>query len=128
MVKALTTFIKAWNGRQITDDGAYVSEEFKEFFRDFKKALKSVVSSKGGTLVRFKMGHYDMSGMMEKDGKYVYISYGPPRCMQIDMEKGGVLYGVLMRTSPDSESCSRGHGPNNFCSVKEMEKLFDTLT
>lgn len=66
---------KKYQGVAIEDDLAYVSKEFKQFASYFKRRLKMNLEDRGINLVEFHVGHYDLGGFAEKDGKYVYFSY-----------------------------------------------------
>ena len=90
----MNKMIKKWNHKSVDDWGSAISDEFKEFARDFKKSLKAFSEVK---LEEFYIGHYYISGFMSKDNKYVYFSYDVPRGNEtIDTNQSGP-YGILIR-------------------------------
>lgn len=75
-----STFIKKWNNKPLQDDGCYVSKEYNTFQNAFKREIKQIAENIGATLVNFSKGHYDISGFIERNGKYVYFSYSSLLC------------------------------------------------
>lgn len=117
----MNRFIKKWNGRAIEDDLSITSKEFHSFANALKNALKRELEGEGIELVKYYKGHYDISGMFEKGGKYIYFSYNVPRYGQpLDMFSGSIFGGALYRTSPSADSCSSGHGHNQFTTLAEL--------
>lgn len=113
----MNKFIKAWNGTKIDDWGCTCSDEFKSFTRQFKNALKRTFPDY--EIIGFKPNHYDFSGFLKKDDKYVYISYSEPREQTLDMSNSDCLNGILYRTAQHEKDYTGGH--NHFCSFFELK-------
>lgn len=119
-------FISKWNGKQLTDDGAYVSKDFNSFQNAFKKEVSSIAENANATLVKYSKGHYDMSGFIERNGHYVYFNYSNYRNRScVNLTSSDVLY---MRTAANDKDYTGGrnhHVP--FTSFYEtLNKLLDT--
>lgn len=123
----MKTFRSKWNYNRVEDGGCYMSKSATSFVTGFRNMLKRELTPHDINVCSFTAGHYFCSGFVEKDGKYVYISYDIPRYGEkIDFSQQGVN-GVLYRTAK-SERDFHG-GPNNFCSIEQLPKaivdLFD---
>lgn len=68
-------FISKWDRKKLEDWGSTVSTEYNMFQNAFMKAMSDIAESLGGRLAKYSKGHYDMSGFIEKNGKYVYFCY-----------------------------------------------------
>ena len=66
-------FLKKWNGKAIEDDGAYMSKEAMSFVTAFRNMLKRELGDKYD-IVQLKAGHYCLSGFIEHNGIYIYVS------------------------------------------------------
>lgn len=117
-------FVSKYQGRVLQDDGCYKSEEFKQFARDLRSTIKEEVKKIGATLHSFSIGHYDVSGFVERDGRYAYFSYSEPRHMPIDLYRSDCSYGFLVRTAEGPKDY-RG-GLNRFCNIFDIADLLDT--
>lgn len=115
-----------WHNKAVEDDGAYVSDDFKDFCKDLRAYLKKTVARKGWTLDTFSPSHYDVSGFLVKDNKYIYFSYSVPRGeINMDFNRHDAMCGVLIRTA-DSNSDYSG-GSNHFTSWYNFEDEFDSV-
>ena len=94
-------FIKEYHGKKLIDWGAQNSSDFLSFARKFKNYLKRSVSPYGIDVAEFYVGHYYISGFVEKEGKFVYFNYDFPRGQKIDTDVRGCHGGVLIRTAKD---------------------------
>ena len=112
-------FKKTWNDRSVEDWGCYMSKEAKSFVTAFRNMLKRELEPKGFKVVSIKPGHYYLSGYIEKDGRYYYVSYSIPRYgRQIVFDRTGFSEGVLYRTAKSlTDSCG---GANHFCSIEQL--------
>lgn len=110
---------KKYNGKGIEDCGAYTGDEFAQFSKDFRSALKEFAHSFDGQCVNYSKGHYDVSGFIEHPAGYVYVSYSVPRGeYPINASRRDPMEGVLYRKA---ESMTDYHGgPNQFTSLKEF--------
>lgn len=116
----MNEFMKKWNNKSVEDIGSVMSKEANDFVKDFAKMLERQLGGEG-VQVDIHPNHYDCSGFLEKDGKYVYISYEIPRYgLTIDFSASGAMNGVLYRAA-DSARDFRGHR-NNFSSLQDLPK------
>ncbi len=109
-----------YDGKMLEDDGCYMSEEAKGFFKAFKNHLKKNLP--GCELTGFKPNHYDTSGFVTRpDGKVIYVSYSLNRmgygCVA-DFNDHSCMNGVLYRTAENTKDY-RG-GRNCFASLKNI--------
>lgn len=118
-------FLK-YNGYVVEDAGAYQSDDFKSFARKMKNYLKRQGESHDIKIVRFSVGHYEVSGHLEKDGKYAYFSYSVPRWGRpINTKTASCAEGVLYRTARDEKDYIGGI--NHFTSLEKMMDDIRTL-
>lgn len=114
--------INKYDGRGIDDDGAYMSESFKTFAKDFYNSLKRKY-----TIIRFNIGHYDVSGFLRHNGKIVYYSYSVPRGeIPINTRAKDAMNGILIRLAKDEKDYSGGI--NHFTNFFDFEKDVELLT
>lgn len=122
----IKSFVKKWNGQSVQDDGGVVSQQFRMFARDFRSTVKTVAEELGAELVSFSAGHYDVSGFVEKSGKYAYFSFSVPRGERaMDLCEGGFVGNVLVRTAAGPRDFTGGW--NNFCPMAEIAELMERL-
>lgn len=118
----IKSFVKKWNGQSVQDDGGVVSQQFRMFARDFRSTAKTVAKELGAELVSFSAGHYDVSGFIEKGGKYAYFSFSVPRGERtMDLCEGGFMGNVLVRTAAGPRDFTGGW--NQFCPMVEYANL-----
>lgn len=122
---ATTAFIKKWNDKHLQDDGSYVSKEYSAFQNAFKREMNKIAESIGATLVSFYKGHYDVSGFIERNGKYVYFSYSSSLCGNRATPKLKDRMAMLCRTAKDKNDYRGGN--NNFTPFEECESVIDRL-
>lgn len=121
----LDKFIDKYHNRILVDAGAYKSDEFVRFALDFKSAIKDELKSIGAKLISFSVNHYDVSGFIERGGKFVYFSYSEPRHLRIDVNRSDPIMGILTRTAK-SGSDYRG-GMNHFTNFYGFATMVDNL-
>lgn len=81
------------------------------------QALRMTLGSSSGG----QPNHYDCSGFLCKDGKYIYISYSIPRYGEkINFDDSGYINGVLYRTAENDHDFHGGH--NNFSSISNLPR------
>ena len=105
-----------------------MSDDAKGFYRAFKNYLKREFPD--AELIGFKPNHYDFSGFICQDGKYIYISHDIDRGRgYVDFNDHDPMNGVLYRTAEGPRDYHGGH--NNFCSIKNLgdsvRRLFDRM-
>lgn len=117
-------FIRTWDGRQLEDWGSVVSKEFKQFQGAMKREVKRLAEEQGATLVDWHNGHYDMTGVLEKNGLYVYFQYSNIDRTKVVLTKknSGWLGCTLMRTMKHAKDWTGG--PNNNV---EFEQFPETM-
>jgi hypothetical protein len=92
--------------------------------------LKRTLKPYGITIAEFSINHYFCSAFLEKNGKYVYLTYSIPRGgMSIDFSESDALNGVLYRTASSLRDYTGG--PNRFSSIEDLPTaiidLFDWM-
>lgn len=114
---------KKWDKQCIPDMGCVMSPEAKAFYRAFKGYLKRTFPN--ADLIGFKPNHYDTSGFLKADGKYIYISHSIDRYHEsVDFSICGSR-GVLYRLAKDEKDYKGG--PNHFCSIYELEESVNAM-
>lgn len=121
-------FIKTWDGRRLEDWGSTVSKEFKSFQQAMKREVKRLAEDKGAVLVDWHNGHYDMTGVLERDGLFVYFHYSNLDRTKVVLtpKNSGWLGCSLMRTMKHAKDWTGGTNNNvEFSQFTEtMERLF----
>lgn len=107
---------KEFKYKTIENWGSVNSDEAKSFFRKFKNAVKRTFPD--ATLYDFKGNHYDISGFIEIDGRFVYVSYSIPRGCPITFDPNPIK-GILIRAAKN-EKDYRG-ACNHFCTPLTFE-------
>lgn len=125
MDKYLKRIYSRYQGKMLEDDGAYKSKDFTAFASYVKRQFKNSAAERGINLDSFNVGHYDVSGFFEKDGKYVYFSYSEPRHEKIDFNRSDCYYGFLIRTATSNKDY-RG-GRNNFSNLEDFMDVVEEL-
>lgn len=116
-------FVRKYQGRVLEDAGSVLSEEFKQFARDFKSMAYEAAGYVGAKLFSFHRGHYDVSGFVERNGKYAYFAFSCPRCIRIDLSRTDCMSGVLVRSADGPKDYTGG--ANHFCNVFGFADLLD---
>lgn len=87
-----------WNGRSIADWGTATSKEFDSFYRQFVNAVKREFPE--DEVLNCHKGHYDLSGFIKRDEKFVYFSFSVPRMeYPLDLTKNNAMMGILIRSA-----------------------------
>ena len=121
-------FIRTWDGRRLDDWGCSVSKEFKQFQGAMKREVKRLAEAQGATLTSWSNGHYDMTGVLERNGLYVYFHYSNlDRTKVVLTRKNSSWLGcTLMRTMKHAKDWTGGS--NNHVEFEQftetMERLF----
>lgn len=122
----MNAIFNAYQNKTLADDGAYMSADAKKFARDFKRRLTLNAKKRDMEVVNFSVNHYDFSGFIRKDGKYVYFSYDIPRWGEpINFYASGCTNGFLVRTA-EHEKDYRG-GNNNFTNLMHLLDKIEEL-
>ena len=124
----MADFIRTWDGRRLDDWGCSVSKEFKQFQGAMKREVKRLAEAQGATLTSWSNGHYDMTGVLERNGLYVYFHYSNiDRTKVVLTRKNSSWLGcTLMRTMKHAKDWTGGS--NNHVEFEQftetMERLF----
>ena len=120
-------FIKQWDGRRLEDWGSVVSKEFNQFQNAFKREVERLAQEGGARLVSYGKGHYDMYGFLEKDGTYVYFSYGALDRTKVQLTSASDFISPLLMRTAKHEKDYRGGSNNNILFTQflpTMQRLF----
>jgi hypothetical protein len=88
-------------------------EDFKVFAKLFRKEISRQLPSVNANLIKFRVGHYYISGFAEAGGKFVYFSIPDVR-----FRPGGWLTDILIRTARSAEDYTGGC--NHYVSLEEF--------
>lgn len=117
----MNAFMRKWNNRSVEDMGTVMSKEAKEFVDDFAKMLERQLGG-DGVRVDIHPNHYDCSGFLEKDGKFIFISYTMPRGERpIDFSDVSPLRGGVLFRAADGPHDYHGH-INNYSSLQDLPR------
>lgn len=117
---------KKYQNNAVEDDGSYMSDEAKSFAKDIKRYFADVATESGAELVKFNIGHYYVSGFIEKNGKYMYFSYSIPRGESaINLYAGDFLEGILVRSAESTSDFTGGR--NQFCNFKNFKDAINSI-
>lgn len=87
--------------------GSYNSEEFNEFYKDFKKSFTYQLKKLNATNIEFSKGHFNITGFFKVEDQYFYFSLSDVRDMNSTM---------LIRTAKHNEDYTGG--TNNYVHIK----------
>lgn len=117
--------IKRYNGRILEDDVCYNSR----MFLDLAKRIKQeVIRFKTHTsLIGYRVGHYEVSGYLNRGDKYIYFNYNAPRggFEPLNMRDSSAFGGILYREAKDPRD-TRG-GINHFTNFFNFEEAIDEM-
>lgn len=104
------------NLRKMYGDMEFVSssittKQCKQFFADFKKALKNDLGEEYN--VNVELGHFGVYGFVSKDDKFVYFSVE-------DLRENGTEFDNVLYRSAENEKDFIG-GYNQFCRLEELD-------
>lgn len=98
--------------------GSVAGKDYRTFEKQCKKELKQMAQEAGFTLHKFSPMHYEWSAVLERNGKFVYVSMSDVRWSE--------WYNVLVRTMAHERDW-RG-GQNNFCPFHEIGATADKIS
>ena len=102
-----------------------LTDEFSAFARDFKKYIKQTANDedKKYELLGFSRGHFECSGFVKRGitQKFAYFSISDVRHFP-----DAWFNNILVRTAKNEKDYTGGS--NNYCTLNELEKMFDYLT
>lgn len=117
--------IKEYDGRGIEDDCSYTSKEFISFAKKFKNAVKRTFPEY--SVENYSVGHYDLSGFLNRNGNYIYFHFSVPRGeypMHL-VEPNGFMDMMYVRTAASAKDYHGG--TNNHCPVAKMRETVESL-
>ena len=118
-------FLKEYQGKTIRDDGAYMSEAAKSFFRKMKAFVKRALPD--FTIEKWSVHHYWVSFFLVKHDSCgpIYVTYSLPRGgLPIVIDRSGPMFGVMYRRAIDTNDYSGKGGSNHFCSLANLAEVF----
>ena len=121
MENARIAFFRKWHGVQLEDCGGYVSKEYNAFQNAFKRVITKMAEDMGARVVTFHKMHYDESAMIERNGKFVYISHSN----NLSNRSTPVLHRILIRTARHAEDWTGG--ANNYANWSQLANEIDRL-
>lgn len=87
------------------------TKQCKQFFADFKKALKNDLGEEYN--VNVELGHFGVYGFVSKDDKFVYFSVE-------DLRENGTEFDNVLYRSAENEEDFIG-GSNQYCRLEELD-------
>ncbi len=100
--------------------GTRIGDDFKKFSTEYRKTLKKALADTGITIANYSRGHYDISGFLEKDGKYVYFSVSDVRYYP-----AGWYTNILIRTATSLHDYTGGR--NNYTTLDNLPSRVSML-
>lgn len=102
----------------------HTGADFKQFARDLRKELNRQLKQTDCRIVKYNVGHYYISGFIEKDGKFIYFNIGDVR---FNLSGLGWEENILVRTARNIKDYTGGM--NNRTTLhsfgKNVEKLLE---
>ena len=99
--------------------GPVIDEDFRVFARLFKKYITQHLPT-GSQLVTFSRGHYEVSGFIQRQGKYVYFSVSDVRFFP-----GKWQSEILVRTATSDKDYTGG--VNRYTGLDTFQVAVDAL-
>ena len=99
--------------------GTTTGEDFKIFAKVFKKYIKNNLPN-NATLADFSIGHYFISGFVQKNSKYAYFSISDVRHFPNKWFED-----ILIRTAKDAKDYTGGSNENT--TLENFKQEIDTL-
>ena len=93
--------IEKWIGFQF-ESSSGLTDEFAQFAREFKKHILGVLPS-GSELVSWSRGHFEVTGFVKRDNKFVYFSISDVRHFQNSWYED-----ILIRTAQHDKDYTGG--------------------
>lgn len=122
MEKERIQFYRKWHGKPLDDYCTVVSPEYKSFQRCFMNCLKRIADDLGARLAWFHPNHYDETAMLERDGKFCYVSHSNNH---IRGRSTPVLHGMLIRSAAHEKDYHVG--PNQYADLADLTNRIDRI-
>lgn len=118
----MQTFKRKWQGVFFNESGTSMPRGSMgmSLALSFHNLMKRVCKKIGAKVLLQKTGHYYVYGYIQRaDGQIIYYNYGDFRGMTIDVNAGGAVDGVLLRTATSINDSH--HGNNHFSPISDLE-------
>jgi hypothetical protein len=109
--------VKSYKGQHF-ESSCCRTEQYAEFERTCKRELKKQCAKLGINIHKFYPNHFEWSAVLEKGGKFVYVSMS-------DVRYWDWYNDILIRTMAHAEDW-RG-GSNNSCSFDKIGEMANRL-
>ena len=93
-------------------NGSTIGEDFRVFAKQFRTYIKHHLPA-GAKLHGFHVGHYYVSGFVERNGKFVYLSISDVRHFPGEWHRQ-----ILIRTAKSDKDYTGG--PNNYTTLENF--------
>lgn len=100
--------------------GTTKGSDYKIFEQKYRNVLKDVAANIGGKLTSFNKNHYCLSAVIEKNGKYVYMSISDVR-----FSPNQWFNHILVRTATHAKDYAGG--PNQYTTLEELEEKLNRM-
>ena len=100
------------------ESAGYRTQQYVQFERLCKKELKKQIAERGINLQSFHGNHFEWSAVLERGGKFVYVSIG-------DVRFWDWYERVLVRTMAHEKDWHGGR--NHFCSFDNVAEIAEEL-
>ena len=100
-------------------NGSTTGEDFRIFARQFRNYIKGELPE-GASMQGFSVGHYDVSGFIERGGRFVYFSVSDVRHFP-----GNWYKEILVRTAKSDKDYTGG--PNNHTTLESFREDVNRL-
>ena len=123
MESKISKFLSKGEGKKLEDSGSVVSKEYAGFQAEFKKVICHLADGVKARLVAYHNGHYDMSGFLQRNDKFVYFNY----CGNIYERATPFLQdgAILIRKAQGIRDFTGGS--NFYTSLSEFQRLANRL-
>lgn len=108
--------IKEWSTKNIDEP-----EDYKQFEKDYKGYLKTILKEIDGSLVSFNRNYYYFSCFVSCNGKFAYISISDVRYFKKDW------YNNILVRSATNENDYKG-GSNCYANLENLKTIILNLT
>lgn len=99
--------------------GSFAGSDYIAFEKQCRSELKKMCKEHGFNLHQFSKGHYEWSAVLEKDGRFVYVSMSDVRF------SGNWYESVLVRTMAHDKDWRGGH--NNYASWDNLMDMAERI-
>lgn len=101
----------------IFENSSITTEQCKQFYNDLKKVLKNILGSE--YTIKISLGHFYISGFIEKNNKFVYFSIEDLR------ENGEEFNSILYRTAKSFDDYTGGS--NRYTELENLDKAIKNI-